>query len=260
MGKKKLKMDKKNEIIELMNRMGENISTTSVWGKVITETPIIINEGLITSYDSQMVLNAICESFHLSKNGNRVESLSSLIKNKKYVYIGDAYLTNENDEDVIKICLDTNISFIETISKRMEKYGWSLFRQDDTLDNKIIFSFEKRYPTTGTVGKLLRFTKTLYHIAPQNVINKIMKQGLIPKPSKTPGFTNEPRVYLWVNKPQDMQWGDIFKTRSNTNTNAVLLSIDLTQMDENHKIYFDNRMEGTLFSLEPIPPHVITIV
>ena len=104
------------KVLDLMKRMGEPISTTSVWGKMITDAPIIINEGLITSYDSRMVLNAICDSFHLAKNGNRKEMLLYTIRGTEYVYIGDAFLgKEENGEDVIKITLDTNEEFIKTI-------------------------------------------------------------------------------------------------------------------------------------------------
>lgn len=246
------------KVLDLMKRMGKPISTTSVWGKMITDAPIIINEGLITSYDSTMVLNAICDSFHLAKNGDRKEMLLYTIRGTEYVYIGDAFLgKEENGEDVIKITLDTNEEFIKTIEKRMNKYGWALYR-DDNINNKTVFSFEKRYPTCGTIGKLLRFTDKLYHVAPENVINKIMKQGLIPKASKTLGLTNEPRIYLWVNKPENNDWEKMFKARGDID--GVLLSIDLTKLNPEHKLYFDNRMPNALFSLEPIPNKAIEII
>jgi hypothetical protein len=246
------------KVLDLMKRMGENVSPESFWDNVMSDTPIIITEGLITSYDSTMVLNAICDSFHLAKNGNRKEMLLYTMKDIEYVYIGDAFLVKkENDEDVIKVSLDTNESFIEKIEQRLLKYGWALYRTENE-NNKTVFYFEKRYPTCGTVGKLLRFTDKLYHIAPENAINKILKQGLIPKKSKTYGFENEPRVYLWLNEPENTQWDVMFKTRGNTE--GIVLSIDLTKLNPQNKMYFDNRMPNALFSLEPIPNKAIEII
>ena len=246
------------KVLDLMRRMGESVSTRSFWDYLLTDAPIIINEGLITSYDSSTVLNAICDSFHLAKNGNRREILTYTIKGLEYVYIGDAYLRKtENGEDIIKITLDTNESFIEKITERMNKYGWALYRTESEYD-KTVFYFEKRYPTCGTIGKLLRFTNKLYHIAPENVVNKILKQGLVPKESKTHGLENEPRIYLWLNEPEDTQWEVMFKTKGNVK--GVLLSIDLTKLKPDHKIYFDNRMPNALFSLEPIPNNAIEII
>ena len=128
------------KVLDLMKRMGENVSPESFWDNVMSDTPIIITEGLITSYDSTMVLNAICDSFHLAKNGDRKEMLLYTIRGTEYVYIGDAFLgKEENGEDVIKITLDTNEEFIKTIEKRMNKYGWALYR-DDNINNKTVFS------------------------------------------------------------------------------------------------------------------------
>ena len=58
-----------DKILDLMKRMGENIPPMSFWDKMIDERPIFLKEGLITSYSGEMVLNAICDSFHLRRNG-----------------------------------------------------------------------------------------------------------------------------------------------------------------------------------------------
>ena len=122
------------KVLDLMKRMGEPISTTSVWGKMITDAPIIINEGLITSYDSTMVLNAICDSFHLAKNGDRKEMLLYTIRGTEYVYIGDAFLgKEENGEDVIKITLLQNqyrsdINVIDGIFDQYEGKVYSIYK------------------------------------------------------------------------------------------------------------------------------------
>ena len=247
------------KVLNLMKRMGEDLSTYSIWDMIMIDNPIVINEGLITTYDSNIVLDAICKSFHLRKNGNHIENMIMVLKNKETIYIGDAFLIKgENDEDIIKIVLDTNENFIETIKQRMSKYGWSLYRRDKNLNNKTEFMFEKRYPECFTTTQLLKVINSLYHVAPNGVINKILKQGLVPKTSKTLGFSNEPRIYLWLQRMNDIDWSTMINLRRNDH--GKTLKIDLTKLDLDHKFYIDQRIPNALFSLEPIPPSAIEIL
>ena len=252
-------MSKIEEVIDLMERMGENLHCESIWDVFMSDMPIIINEGLIKSYDSNMVLSAICDSFHLRKNGKHVENIIMTLKGKDTIYVGDAYLVKgENDEEIIKIILDANEKFINVIEKRMEKYGWSLYRCDKNINQKTEFLFEKRYPECFTAGQLLKVINSLYHVAPSNIINKILKQGLIPKESKTIGFNNEPRIYLWLQNMKDVDWSDMLKARNNGY--GVSLQIDLNKLNYDHKFYVDQRIPNAFFSLEPIPPSAIKIL
>ena len=83
---------------------------------------------------------------------------------------------------------------------------------------------------------------------------EILKQGLILKESKTPGYKNEPRVYLSTNFNDALDW-DIETQRNN-----VIFKIDLNKLNPEHKFYIDARMVDTLFSKEPIPPTAIEII
>lgn len=131
-----------NKVLDLMKRMGEDISTLSFWDKLIDEKPIVLKEGLITSYDGEIVLNAICDSFHLRRNGKTPKISTGPLRGSDYIYIGDAFLSKENEEEIIKIKLEAKEDFIDVIKKRLEKYGWSLFRKDKDENNKTIFNFE----------------------------------------------------------------------------------------------------------------------
>ena len=131
-----------NKVLDLMKRMEEDISPLSFWDKLIDEKPIVLKEGLITSYDGEIVLNAICDSFHLRRNGKTPKISTGPLRGSDYVYIGDAFLSKENEEEIIKIKLETKEDFIDVIKKRLEKYGWSLFRKDKDENNKTIFNFE----------------------------------------------------------------------------------------------------------------------
>ena len=247
-----------DKILEMMNRMGISVSTSNVYEKLFEEQPIFLNEGLITSYDSKMVLNAICDSFHLKKNGKEKDFIYTKFKDGyEYIYIGSAFLMDtESGEEEIKIILDTNESFISNIEQRMNKYGWSLYRQDKDLDNKTIFTFEKRFPTCFKPKHLLKFTDFIYHKTSKDIVNKILKQGLIPKESKSPGFKNEPRIYFWFDN--DDSDDNLMKLK--IHGDLITLEIDLNKLNPEHKFYFDNRMPSACFTMEPIPPQAIKVL
>ena len=48
--------------------------------------------------------------------------------------------------------------------------------------------------------------------------------------------------------------------KTNCDKAIIELSIDLTKLNPEHKLYFDNRMPNALFSLEPIPNKAIEII
>lgn len=252
------------KVLDLMERLGEEISTPVVWEMLIKDYPITINEGLIKTYDTNPVFNAICDSFHLRKNGKeRGISLLNII-GKEYVYIGDAYIKKvENEEENIVIILDYNESFIKNIEQRMNKYGWVLFRSDKGHDNRTEFSFEKKFPFCLQTKHLTRFIDKLYHITSKKLETKISQQGLIPKVSKSPGFKNEPRIYLWTNKYYAI---DEYENNINSIINAkgisekVFLEIDLNKLNTEHNFYFDGRMPNAVYSKEPIPPYALNII
>ena len=243
------------KILDLMKRMGENISPLSFWDKMIDENPIIIKEGLITSYNFEMLLNDICYYFHLRKNCQTKISIEPL-RGTEYIYIGDAYITKENEEEIIKVRLDTNEDFIDIIKKRLEKYGWNLFRKDKDENNKYIFSFEKRFPTSFVARNILKITDKIYHVGPSNIVEKVKRQGLIPKESKSPGFYNEPRIYFSFEN--DYNWDMIASIREVKS--MVTFEIDVTKLNPEHKFFWDGRMPNAFFSLEPIPFTAITVI
>ena len=244
------------KILDLMKRMGENISPLSFWDKMIDEMPIILKEGLITSYGGKMVVNAICDSFHLRKNGKTSKISLEPLRGKEYIEIGDTFLTTENEEEIISIKLDTNEDFIDVIKKRLKKYGWSLYKTEKDNNGKTIFYFEKRFPTSFLARNILRITDKIYHVGPSNIINKVKKQGLIPKESKSPGFYNEPRLYFSFEN--DIDWSVIEPIRGIDS--VTTFEIDVNKLNSEHKFYWDNRMPKSFFSLDPISPKAIKII
>ena len=244
-----------DKILDLMNRMGEPITSSNYWEVRMKETPIVLQEGLITTYHPNTTLNAICKSFNLRQNGENKQYSLPQIMGEKTSYIGDAYLIkNKYSDDTIKISLDFNEDIITHIEKRMNKYGWSLYRIDKNIEGRNEYYFEKLFPHSFLTKHLQPYFDFIYHVAPINIKDKILKQGLIPKESKTPGYKNEPRVYFSTNFNDALDW-DIETQRNN-----VIFKIDLNKLNPEHKFYIDARMVDTLFSKEPIPPTAIEII
>lgn len=242
-----------DKALDLMNRMGENINEMDTWEKIILETPIIISEGLIKTYDTSLVINAMSSIFKLRKNGKRPEISLLNILGKDDIYIGDIFLKNgSNGEEEIKIILYKNDDFIKLIERKMEKYGWSLYREEKGSDNRTEFIFEKKFPTHFLTKNLLKYTNKIYHQTTVKLLDKITKQGIIPKTSKSPGFQNEPRIYFWLNVPNDE---NIINARGVEN--VINIEINLEKLNKNHIFYIDNRMGDAIYTKEPIPPTAI---
>lgn len=242
------------KVLELMSRMGEDIKKIDTWEKIINETPVFISEGLLKTYNTSLVINAISSIFKLRKNGKE-PSLSILkMLGKEDVYIGDIFFKkSSNDEEEIKIILDYDEKFISVIEKKLFKYGWVLYRIDKNINNKTEFIFEKKFPTSFMVENLLKFTKYIYHQTSLNLLQKINKQGLIPKESKSPGFYNEPRIYFWLNK-DDIE-KDIIKTNK-----IITFKVNLEKLIKNHIFYIDNRMINALYTKEPISINALNLI
>ena len=248
------------KVLDLMTRINESVNySDNYWDYLISDNPIVIKEGLIKSYDSEMVFKAICQTFHLRNEGKERNFILLKLKGEEYTYLGSAFLDKqENGEDIIKIKLDYNEDFIKTIIKRFEKYGWSLYRDDKDLDGKTIFYFEKKFPTKFIAEKLNKIgVNYLYHVAPKKIKKKILKQGLIPKESKTPGFYNEPRIFLWLLEEDAYYW---FNNNNIINQDKILIQIDIRKLNPTHNFFVDGRLYDTLYVKDPIPNNAIKII
>ena len=249
-----------DKVLDLMKRMGEDISINGFWDSLIGNNPLIINEGLFVSHKTDKVVKNLIKDFNLRYYGKEFPDLSLLAKNIEKTYIGDIFVKKaQNEEENITISLDTNEGFIKYIEQRLKTFGWALYRKEKDIQGKTIFYFEKRFPFNLTTNSLMNLgLEYIYHCLPDILIEKVMTQGLIPKESKSPGFYNEPRLYFWAFK----EYVDIddFDPRLRGAKKNIVLEIDLNKINIDHKFYYDGRMPGAIFSLEPIPPKAIKII
>jgi len=238
-----------HEITDLMRRMGESIPDIDKIKnrfQIIVEEikpPFLINEGLISTYDVNQTVHSIAELFNLQN--------SELDKGKNFD--GKIWIKSGNKNDIIKIEL-YDLSNINNINFYMKKYGWICSEQ-----NKNIFTYEKKFDSFIIAKRLiLDDNQFLYHIITKNLVNKIIKQGLIPK-NKVNGFIDsEERNYFFLKQPTKEKLKDFYFYK--LMEPVVLLKIDLSKINPSTKFYYDPRTEDALYVYEPIPNNAIEII
>jgi hypothetical protein len=238
-----------HEITDLMRRMGESIPDIDKIKnrfQIIVEEikpPFLIKEGLISTYDINYTTYSIAELFNLQN--------SELDKDKNFD--GKIWIKSGDKNDIIKIEL-YDLSNINNINFYMKKYGWICSEQ-----NKNIFTYEKKFDSFILAKRLiLDNNQFLYHITTKNLVNKIMKQGLIPK-NKVNGFIdNEERNYFFLKQPTKEKLKDFYFYK--LMEPVVLLKIDLSKINPSTKFYYDPRIEDSLYVYEPIPNNAIEII
>lgn len=245
-----------------MKRMGENVQPDTYFENLVDICPLLIKEGLITSYPIKSVIESIADRNSLVINGvpgwrGRVQ----LIKlrdgyDKPNGTIGVEKINNE--DYVIAVTLPKENSVFDNINSHMLKYGWFNSRSDEN-DDSIKYIFEKKFGDRFTVRQLKKMTNKIYHITSSRLKKKIAQQGLIPKQSKTPGFNNEPRIYFRPDLPsKDMV--DNFNRVKFGNEPAVVVEVDLNKLKNDTAFFFDPRWQNSIFTFEPIPYSAVRIM
>lgn len=246
---KKEYWNKIHEITDLMRRMGEyvpNIDDIKNRFQVMVEEikpSFIIKEGLITTYDTEYTIHSIAELFNL-ENGE-------LNDNKEYD--GKIWVKKTNKNEIIKIKLN-NFSNIDNVNFYMKKYGWICTEQ-----NENVFTYEKKFDSFILAKRLIIDNyQYLYHITQKSLIEKISKQGLVPK-NKINGFIdNEERNYFFLIKPNKDKLKDFYFYKMMQP--VILLKIDLSKVNPTTKFYYDPRTENALYTYEPISSKAIEII
>ena len=237
-----------HEMTDLMRRMGESVPELNKIKNRIqltieeTKPSFLVKEGLISTYDINHTVHSIAELFNLQNNK---------LDNSKN-FDGRIWIINGDKNDIIKIELH-DLSNINNINFYMKKYGYICSEQNDN-----VFTYEKKFDTY-ILAKRLIFdgNQFLYHITTKNVIDKILKQGLVPK-NKVNGFLDdEERNYFYLKQPTKDKLKDFYFYKFVKP--VVSLKIDLSKINPSIKFYYDPRTEDALYTYEPIPYNAIEI-
>lgn len=248
-----------HKILNLMKRIGEDLPIFSEYDILRSQKPLIIKEGLITTYPTSSVVNAISSIFHLTINNEYNKDIIGLLKKGEERKInGDISIVKLNEEnDTIVITLKNN-SLYQNINSHLLKYGWVNYRTEEDND-EIKYYYEKRFGDRFSVKDLKNLTPKIYHITSSTLKNKILKQGLIPKKSKTSGFENEARIYFRIDLPSKEQAFELNIMKLNF-APPVVFEVDLNKLDNNQSFFYDSRWLNSIYTFEPIPPSAIRIM
>ncbi len=246
--------DKLYETLDLMKRMGESLPNFSYYEVLMNQKPLLIKEGLIMTYPTDNVVSILSSLYGLKIN-NKTNLLG---RNEEKNENGNINVVKLNgEEDTIIITLKNN-SLFNDINAHCLKYGWVNYRTDEENKNKIYY-FEKRFGDRFTANALKNMCKKIYHITSSTLKNKILKQGLVPKESKTHGFKNEPRIYFRIDLPSKEQAYSLNLMKFNL-APPIVFEIDVEKLDKSHAFFFDSRWQNSIFTFEPIPVNAIRLM
>lgn len=240
----------------LLKRMGESIDTENYNYLVYQENrslPVLINEGLIQSYDIDTVISVIKSCCNLKRNEDTISIENNILDNNSY----NGTIKKLNN-DTITINLKDETSYLklkEKLSYYFKKYGYINSRIDDELDGSKTFFYEKKYPEEMNMFQLIQQYECLYHVTSKKNINNILKKGIKAKSADIPyGYMHDERIYLFLKYPTE----DNIKAVSVIN--PVVIKINLEKLPLNYTFYHDPRLNNAVFSYEQIPPEAIEII
>ena len=201
----------------------------------------IIQEGLIKSCDVNKLLNILMT--HFSPQDFKINP-------------------NFTDDRVnILIFNNTIIDKIEDICFVCGWYG-AIKRQENI---GVYLQLERKFQTASiTSRELVNFNvKYLYHITREHNLKHIKKNGLIPS-SKNDQFQYPDRIYfLEKNDKSDVSAMAILlniNRDDDSDTNYILITVDLTKINPYTRFYLDPNTDGTVFTMDNISPQAIVKV
>lgn len=137
-----------------------------------------------------------------------------------------------------------------------KKLRRNIFKHYETIDEIIE---ERRQDDELPVPKFL------YHLTPENKVNKILKNGLVPKAQNKLG-KHPDRIYFFLQKDLTLNYkfyADDFWASGHKNTTRdvkyTLLKIDTKKCRNDFKIYGDPNMIRGVWTFNNVPPEAITI-
>lgn len=218
-----------------------------------------LEEGLISTYPCDRTINMLCKKYFLESW--RVQ------KN----------IRKDIDENIplITVILDKNTdnNRVGSIINFMNACGYFAITK---------FLINKESPNYGTITFEPKFTedisddirekyKVLYHSTPAILLNKIKKNGLMPC-SKNSLFMYPDRVYCMKGNSLTMdQVRALYRIQMERNSTHpeeknpnerlkyVLLTIDVSKIPDNVKIYKDPTLRDSFYTYDNIPPYAIVV-
>lgn len=216
----------------------------------ILQSPTPMMETVGDVYPPDEALEKIMKKYEIpSSFGSIKEGF-----NKIYVYLVVAII-GENDKK---------------IEEDMKKLGYFLgVKGDKTVIEGMIFQVLQFEPMTqiqkDDTLEIKEKYGVLYHWTPEYNIDEILEHGLIPK-SENQKFNYPPRIYLIkgdAKRNELLSLGSqLSMMNQNENNNGVygLLSVDISNLDDNIKLYYGPNSDIGIFCENPIQKENIKLI
>ena len=215
----------------------------------------ILNEGLIATYNTHTTYKMLCRKFNLDTQ--------------------DVYLRNQRGINLIIVTLPptTNKLLISDITNFMSTCGF--FRNNQKIfskkDNKILLFFEPKFTRNIALDIREHYTY-LMHMTPEICIDKILKNGLIPKHQNNifkyperlffvPGTQLTPNAKQVLDNIRVSYLDKIINSSAINNPKQrlrhCLLYLKLDEIPTDVKFYIDPIAQDSIFTTDNIPPQAI---
>jgi hypothetical protein len=211
-----------------------------------------IYEGLILSHPLYRVENILKSRFHIKVNYKDNKFNLTHIFNLNYIE------AKRELDDILQIT--NNLGWFPSYMSSMsnQKFKESKFSIEDfekfITDSfiSINFSFEAKYDISEE-----RYPRILYHVCDAIHVDKILKQGLVPRSRSKKAFHPE-RVYLVKTLDNAYEMGTELN-RNNTNKEWAILEIDTATLDYLKLFRDPNYINKGFYTLNNISPFCITL-
>jgi len=142
------------------------------------------------------------------------------------------------------------------LNKKFKEYPFTVENFKDFILNsfcEIYFSFEAKYDIP-----VEKYPKILYHVCESKHVNKILKNGLIPKSRSKKSFHPD-RIYLTKTTELAYELANFFN-KGSSNREWAILEIDTSTIEDYLKLFKDpNYLDKGYFTLNNITPYCIKL-
>ena len=224
----------------------------------------ILNEGILKSYDTDFVIKHLCKYFNLTTDSNKLS---------KYQAEGIVFSEQDYDGKFDNVIVVIPISYrrIDELKQFMTACGFIESSKQKQVMHGLFQQIEFEKNVQEEITEVLSSYHYIYHLTPSVYVNKIMKNGLVPK-SKNKLFNYNPRIYFLLDKTviniQDvanmlytiqLQDEDNIEAVKKYKNEYTLLKCKTSDLIGKVKFYLDKNLPNAVYTTENIPPQFIEI-
>lgn len=233
-----------NEVLDFGEISDDVYDNPIIRALALNEGKGLLNEAEYATYPMETTINYVSKSLNIPR--------------KMFAKGGDAY----NGKWFIKIKSFNDNKIKNNIEKAMHLCGYYLARSVAYGDDNrfVILRYEPKY--VDEAEYYVREHKYMYHISPSPYMNKIYRNGFIPKSHN--GLFNYPdRCYFFLdNLSKDYiirEWIPTFKkvNKKYPNEDWCIYTIDISKIPDNVTFYLDPNLKGGVYTMDNITPKAI---